>query len=215
VREHLAGAAASYRFRGSKLTWWTVTGPTQGKAAVYVGSRRIATVNNYAAAVHYRVARTFRHLGKGAHTLTVKALGRKGAKAGRGTFVSIDAFTVGTKRTNTPHLTSAWHRARASKFSGGHAATATLAGQAVSLRFRGTSITWTTLRNRSQGKARVYVDGVLKGTVDNYAATTLYKVRRVVRNLTDTVHTIRIVALGKHRKGGRGTTVTVDRFAIG
>ena len=81
--------------------------------------------------------------------------------------------------------------------------------------FRGRSFTWYTVRSRSQGKARIYVDGVLKATFDNYALATTYHVGRVVRGLTDKVHTVRIVVLGRHHKGATGNQVTVDRFAIG
>lgn len=215
VREHVKGATANWTFRGSRVTWWTVTGPRQGKAAVFIDGHRLKTVNTYATATHYRVARTLRHLGKGTHRLTIRVMGLKGAKAGKGTFVAVDGFTVGTKRTASPKLATAWRRVAGTRYFGSHATTANLAGQTVSLRFRGTSITWTTVRNRTQGKARIYVDGVLKATVDNYSSTARYKVRRVVTGLTDAVHTVKIVVLGKHRKASHGNTITVDRLVVG
>ena len=116
---------------------------------------------------------------------------------------------------SAPRLVTAWHRVAGSHFFGRHAASADLAGESVTLRFRGTSVTWTTMRSRTQGKAAIYVDGVRKAVVDNYSTTTRYNVRRLFRNLGDRVHTLRIVILGKHHKGGRGNIVTVDRFAIG
>jgi len=70
------------------------------------------------------------------------------------------------------------------------------------------------VRGPSQGKAQVWLDGVLKATVDNYAATTSYGVKRALTRLADKVHTLRIVVLGKHHTGGKGNTVTVDRFAV-
>jgi Bacterial Ig-like domain len=215
VRGHLARAQSSWKFRGKSITWWTVRGPAQGKATVFVDGHKKRTVNNYATANHYRVARTFKRLGRGQHTITIRVLGVKGAKAGKGTYVAVDAFTVGKKRTPTPKLVMSWHRARNSHFFSRHATVADLAGETVSLRFRGTSLTWTTIRNRSQGKAAIYVDGVRKGVWDNYSSTARYKVRRLIRHLSDKVHTVRIVVLGKHHKGGRGNTITIDRFAIG
>jgi hypothetical protein len=215
VTEHLAGAQASWTFRGKSITWWTVTGPAEGKATVYVDGHRKATVNNYRPETSYRVGRTFKHLGAGRHVLTIRVLGVKGNKSGTGTSVGVDAFTVGTKRTLSPRVGMSWHRLTGSSFFGRHAVVASLGGEAISLTFRGTSVAWTTVRNRTQGKAAIYIDGARKAIVDNYSTRSLSKVRRLVSGLSDSVHTLRIVVLGKHHKGGRGNNVTVDRFVIG
>lgn len=215
VREHLAGAAASYRFRGRAITWLTVTGPDQGKARVFVDGHRKGVVNNYAAARHFRIARTFRHLGTGAHVLTVRVLGLKGATAGRGTFVSIDAMKVGATVTKSPALAKTWRRIANAKLFGGHAAVANLAGETYVLKFRGTSVAWRTMTSRTQGKARVFLDGALKSTIDNYSASAKFRVARSLTGLADRLHTLRIVVTGTHHAGGRGTDVTVDGFRIG
>jgi hypothetical protein len=215
VREHLAGAQASYRFRGSSIKWLTVTGPTQGKALVRVDGHKQPVVNNYAASTHYRVARTFSKLGAGAHRLTITVLGRKGAKAGRGTFVSVDAFKVGTTVTKSPALAMTWRRAANTGFLGGHAAVGDLAGETFKLTFRGTSVTWRTLTSRTQGIAKIYLDGALKATIDNFSSTAKYRVARTLSKLVDRVHTLRIVVTGRHHTGGKGTQVTVDRVAVG
>lgn len=215
VREHRSGAQASYRFRGGSVSWLTVTGPTQGKALVRIDGHKKPVVNNYAAATHYRVARTFSKLGTGAHQLTITVLGREGARAGRGTFVSVDAFKVGQTVTKTPKLSATWKRIANTQLFAGHAATGDLAGESCSVVFRGVSVTWQTVTSRTQGIARVYVDGALKATVDNYSRTTRYHVARAVTGLLDGVHTLRIVVAGKHHAGGRGTKVTVDRIAVG
>ncbi|HET7311765.1 MAG TPA: hypothetical protein VFJ17_10625 [Mycobacteriales bacterium] len=213
--EHLGGAQATWAFRGRSITWWTVSGPTEGKAAVYVDGHRKAIVNNYAPEASYRVARTFKRLGAGRHVLTIRVLGVKGRQSGTGTSVGVDAFTVGKTRTNSPRLGMSWHKLSGTAYYGRHAVVANLKGEVISLTFRGTSIAWTTIRNRTQGKAAIYVDGVRKAIVDNYSTTSRTKVNRWVRGLTDSVHTVRIVVLGKHHKGGKGNNVTVDRFAIG
>jgi hypothetical protein len=215
VREHLAGAQASYRFRGSSITWMTVTGPTQGKALVRIDGHKKPVVDNYSASTHYRVARTFGKLGAGAHRLTITVLGRKGAKAGHGTFISVDAFKVGTTVTKSPALAMSWRRAANAGFFGGHAAVGDLAGETFKLTFRGTSVTWRTLTSRTQGIAKVYLDGALKATIDNFSSTAKYRVARTLSKLVDKVHTLRIVVTGKHHTGGKGTQVTVDRVAIG
>lgn len=215
VREHLAGASASWVFTGTSVTWWTVTGPSFGKAAVYVDGVRKATFDNYAIATHYRVARAVKGLSKARHTVTIRVLGVKGATAGKGTFVAVDGFTVGATRTVTPALTVAMRQLSSTHFRAGHARVMDLNGESVTLTFRGTSITWLTERATNQGRAAIYVDGVRMLVVDNYAAATSYGVKRTISKLADKVHTVKIVALGTHHKGGKGNQVTTDGFTVG
>jgi len=214
VREHLAGATASWVFNGTGVTWWTYTGPDQGKAAVYVDGVRKAIVDNYATAVHARVARIVKGLVNQRHTLRIVVLGVKGATAGKGTFVVIDGFTVGRTLTASPVLATTWRSVASSHLSAGRAYVADVAGAAVTFTFRGTSVSWLTMRAADQGIARVYLDGVLKATIDNYGATA-YAVSRTLSRLTDKVHTLKIVVTGTHRRGATGSVVTVDRFAVG
>jgi len=213
VREHLAGAQAVWSFKGTSVTWWTVTGPAQGRAYLYVdGARR--SVDNYAAKTHFRVARSVGKLANTTHRVRIVVRGLKGATAGKGTFISVDGFTVGATTTASPALATTWRHPANTHFSGHAASVADLAGSTVRLSFRGTGISWFTVRGPSQGKAQVWLDGVLKATVDNYAATTSYGVRRALTRLADKVHTLKIVVLGTHHAGGKGNTVTVDRFAV-
>jgi hypothetical protein len=214
VREHLAGAAASWSFTGTGVTWWTVTGPAYGKADIYIDGVRKKTVNAYATSRHFNVARTVSGLANSSHRLRIVVLGLKGNKSGVGTFVAIDAFTVGGTKTSSPVLSTTWRRIAGSHLSAGHAAVSDLANATLRLTFRGTGITWYTVTGVNQGKAAVFVDGVRKATFDNYATSTSYGVQRVVGNLTDGIHTVKIVVLGKHHKGGKGNRVTVDRVRV-
>ena len=212
--EHLPGASASYTFTGTAITWYTVKGRTQGVADVYVDGVKKATVNNYASTTAYRIPRTFTGLTNAKHTLKIVVRGIKGSTSGTGTFVAIDAMKVGTTLTVSPLLTMGWRVAPASAASGGALATADLAGQETSLTFRGTAIGWWTSTGRNRGIAKVYVDNVLKATVDNYASATTYNVRRLISGLSDGVHTIRVVVTGTHRSGATGNVVTLDRWTV-
>jgi len=214
VRANLSGSSASYTFTGSTLTWWTTTGKDQGKATVYIDGKKKATVNNYAAATHFKVARKYTKLGNKRHTVKIVVSGVKGAKSGTGTFITVDAFTVGTKRSNTPSLAMTLHSATSSHFSGRHATSDKLKGETISFTFRGTGIAFYTMKSRNQGKVAAYVDGVRKATFDNYSAKTGYGVKRSITKLSDKVHTLKLVVLGTHHKGGTGTWVTVDRFLV-
>ena len=214
VREHLAGATASWTFAGPAVTWWTVTGPAQGKAAVYVDGVRKAVVSNYAAATHYHVGRLLKGLANARHTIRITVLGLAGSTAGKGTFVAVDGFTVGRTLTASPALATSWRSLASSHFSGGRAIVADTAGETLTIVFRGTGISWVTMRGTYQGIAKVYLDGVLKATVDDYSTTTSYAVNRSLSRLADKVHTLKIVVTGTHHRGARGSLVTVDRFAI-
>jgi len=214
VTEHLAGASAAWTFTGSAVAWWTVTGPAQGKASVYVDGVRKAVFSNYASAPHYHVARAVRGLTSAKHTVKIVVLGVKGATAGTGTFVAVDGFTVGRTLTASPSLATTWRSLPSSHFSAGRAIVADRAGAVVTLVFRGTGISWITMRGVNQGIAKVYLDGVLKATIDDYGTTTTYGVSRSLSRLVDKVHTLKIVVTGTHHRGAKGSLVTVDRFAV-
>lgn len=213
--EHSGGAQMTYAFTGTSVTWYTVTGRSQGQAYVYVDGVRKAVVNDYAAATAYKVARTVSGLTNAKHVLRIYVTGLKGNAAGTGTYVSVDAVKVGATLTVTPSMDALWRKASAPGASGSTVATDDLAGASAWLTFRGTSVSWWTSTGRDRGKAQVYVDGVLKGTYDLYGASTAYNVKRLFSGLTNAVHTVKVVALGTHRAGATGSLVTVDRWTIG
>jgi hypothetical protein len=116
--ERLAGASASFTFRGRRVTWYTMTGPAQGKAEVEIDGRSKGTFDQYVSSTHFRVPRTFDGLVSGEHTITVTVLGRGSAKAGDRR-VSVDAFAVGHDVVANPALEVVWRVARAPEASNG------------------------------------------------------------------------------------------------
>lgn len=212
--EHLAHASVSSMFRGRRITWLTVTGPTQGKAEVAIDGRSEGTFNQYASTFHYRVGRTFEGLTKGDHTITITVLGRKGSTEGTGRQVAVDALQVGRKVIANPMLVATWRRAKSAGASGGSFAESDVAGASVSFRFWGTGVDWYTVRGPDQGRAQILVDGALLRTVDGYAATTTFGTARSIDGLTGGVHTLRIVATGTSRRAATGSLVSVDRFVV-
>src|SRR5262249_7942325 len=87
------------------------------------------------------------------------------------------------------------------------------AGDTVSFAFTGPTVTWTTVTGPIDGKAKVSIDGVSKGTVDLYPADFTFGVREEFTGLTNTQHTITISVLGKKNPSSFGTFVSVDGFA--
>ncbi|MDQ1604879.1 MAG: large repetitive protein, partial [Actinomycetota bacterium] len=142
--ERLHGASVSWSFRGTNLTWLTVTGKAYGRAKLYVDGVRKMSVSNYASTTHFKVARTVRGLSSGAHTVRILALGRKGSTHGTDTRVAVDAFRVGATLWTTPTLTGAFGGVKASGAWNGRYVHTDRRGASVKLIFRGTSVRWVT-----------------------------------------------------------------------
>ena len=211
--ERNPGAYATYRFTGSALNWYTILGPDQGKATITIDGHSKGTFDQYRSTTRYHSARIFTGLGSGTHTFVLRVLGTK-RSAATGTSVALDAFTVDGALDATPAAGYRWRFVHASAASGGQYTTSNLAGDNVYFTFAGPGIDWYTIAGPDQGIAKMYVDGGLKLTVDNYAASTTYNVARSLRNMEDTVHILRIVVQGKKRAASGGTNIAIDRFAV-
>jgi hypothetical protein len=214
VVEHRAGATASWTFTGTAVTWITATGPRSGRAQVWVDGVMKRAVNNYAAGAHWKVARSVSGLSAATHTVKIVVLGRKGAKGAGDTQVVVDGFKVGTTTAASPSLRLTWPRATSRKASGGAFVLADLAGASTTFRFRGTGVTWISASGPAFGKAAVFIDGKRVRVVDSWSATAKFKVGRSFTGLSDTVHTIRVKVLGRHRAASSGNTVVVDGWRV-
>jgi GH25 family lysozyme M1 (1,4-beta-N-acetylmuramidase) len=213
VVQNAAGATASYTFTGTSVTWFTVNGPAQGQASVWIDGRLRGVVNGYAPSVALRVPRAFRGLAPGNHTITVHVLGKKGSTAGTDTQVAIDAFQAGGKNVWNPSLVASWGRRRVGGASGGGVTVSDLARSDATLDFFGTGVQWHTVGGSDQGRAQIYVDGALVKTVDGYSATTTTVVRSIT-GLALGPHRLRIVVLGESRPAASDTNVSVDAFTV-
>jgi hypothetical protein len=214
AEDDVAGAAVSFAFTGTSVTWRTVTGPNQGKASVYVDGVLKKTVNAYSSKTKYKVAETVSGLSSRAHTIRVVVLGKKGATAATGDQVSVDAFVVGTHVTDQTNrkVVQTW-----SQHTGTPAATYVIdndAGATYTFSFRGTAVAWYTVVGPTMGKASIYVDGHLVSTVNNGASKLKANVARTVKGLTDAVHVLTIKVLGTHTSVSTGTNIAVARFVV-
>ena len=211
--DHVPGATASFAFTGKTVTWYTVTGPAQGKASVWIDGHAKGTFNQYAPSTSFKVARSFRHLASGDHTITIRALGTKGAKTATDTQVAVDAIEAGGKVVWSPALTFGWGKAKNAAASGGDVAVSDLPGSTATFAFYGTGVDWQTARGPHQGRAEIYVDGALRKTVDNYAGSPAVVVRSIT-GLTLGMHELRIVVLGQARPAADGSQISIDTFTV-
>jgi hypothetical protein len=200
-------------FPGRSVTWYTATGPAQGKAEVLIDGRSKGVFDQYAPRADFKVARTFTKLDAGWHTIEIRVLGRH-AQAASDAQVAVDAFGFGGDVVRSPSGTVTWRTADVAGASGRTVAITDTARASVSVSFRGTGVQWMTVRGPSQGRAAIFVDDVLVRTVDNYADAPTTNVARAVTGLADGVHTLRIVALGQSRPKAEAALVTVDAFIV-
>lgn len=213
VVERTEGARATFAFTGGSVTWFTITGPAMGRAAVSIDGVPVGTFDQYAAAPAFAVERRFTGLGAGPHAITIRVLGRGSASADD-TQVVVDAFEAAGDRVANPPLESTWGPTSSSRASGGAFASSDLRHASATFVFRGTGVQWITVRDRRQGRAEVYVDGALVRTVDNYAASPAFGVVRSITGLAAGLHELRIVVLGEGRRAALGTFVSIDGFSV-
>ena len=202
------GAAAVASFRGGPVVWHTLRGPGAGVAQVSIDGHGAGIVDLAAPRTHL-ASIGFRGIGAGAHVIRVTVL--RGRTAG----VAVDGFGVlGGGRVPDEDISYRWMSRHAGGASGGSYVANEDAGAAVRFRFRGTAIRWLTTRGPDQGRAEVFVDGSLRATYSEYAPSREFGVSRTIGNLSDAVHTIRIVVVGTSRPAATAAFVSVDGFEI-
>jgi hypothetical protein len=216
VREDRSGAEAVYRFTGSKISWITMMGPKQGKAAVLIDGVPQGTINRYAKERIFGARWTFGGLSDEQHTLVIKALGTSASRA-RGTYVVIDGFQVthgGSKHLDKRQrgTTYGFGSVELADAFGGSYQRSHTRGAAVKVRFEGTGLLWRTVYGWDQGFAEIYVDGALWRTVKNFRKADAFSATRSIWGLDPGAHTVRIVVLGKAPEKAAGDDIAIDGF---
>jgi hypothetical protein len=213
VVEHRAGATASFGFSGGSITWYTAIGPAAGKASVRIDGEVRGTFDLYARNGALRTGHSFNGLGSGAHTITIRVLGRHQGSATDAQVV-VDAFRVGGDLIANPELSAAWGTMASAHASAGSLRSSDLARSTVELTFSGTAVDWLTSRGPDQGRAEISIDGLVVRTVDNYAARPAFGVVRSITGLSAGVHTLRIEVLGTARHASDDELISVDGFSV-
>ena len=107
-----------------------------------------------------------------------------------------------------------WLLKTASAYGGSYQADY-LQGASLSFGFTGRNFTWYTIVGPNQGLAVISIDGIGRGTQNNYAPTTTYRVGRLFRGLSSGYHRVTIRVLGqKGSPNATGTWISVDAFAV-
>jgi hypothetical protein len=105
-----------------------------------------------------------------------------------------------------------WAITRSSVFWGGQAKASSSAGARATISVTGRSVEWVARKGPTRGRAQVYVNGVLKATVDLYASTYLNK--RVVWAATWSTSATRTISIRVLGTSGR-PRVELDAIVVG
>ncbi|SPF45627.1 exported hypothetical protein [Candidatus Sulfopaludibacter sp. SbA4] len=224
------GSQAKFTFTGTGVNWIGYRDQWSGIAQVYVDGVLKGTVDTYSAnALAQTVVYSVSGLSNASHTLTINVTGTMDANSA-GEWVWVDAFDVTVPTPQTPSSTpyrieqnnsaivysgGTWYTNTTAPCSGGSCVLAMDTNARATVTFTGTGVKWIAYRDQWSGKAEVFVDGVLKATVDTYANPAKGQAAMYTASgLTEGIHTLTIVVLGSHDKVSGGSWVWVDAFDI-
>ena len=220
IVERVAGSRAELTFTtsaGQTVSIYGIRLPSGGYAAVYLDGKHVATPSFYAATAGRRRVYVSGPLTAGTHTISIRPLGTKPG-ASSNSWVAIDNLVVGGSSKQETSLEQRFRRVSTTSAYGGSydamtqvSATDTTPAQ-VRLTFVGTGIKVYATKTSTSGRARVYIDGVLKTTVNLRSSSTSYKALVYSTTVALGVHTLRIEAVGTST--GAGSSVNLDRIAI-
>ncbi len=218
------GAAFYLQLLGTTFRWVGQRGPARATGTVLVDGVPRATVDTYAP--EYRsqeVLVALDDLGPGAHQVEVRLVGANPAATGDPALV-IDAVEVealpGVPAVVRVEETSAaasfsgpWFRWEHPSQSGGAAMIAPGAGCSARVSFGGSTFRWIGQRGPARGVAEVAIDGVVRATVDTYAAA--YRSGEVlfgVSDLTGGPHVAELRWVGANPAVVGAPALVVDAF---
>ncbi|MBI5232539.1 MAG: hypothetical protein HY876_10305 [Coriobacteriales bacterium] len=214
-----SGKKITVPFRGSSVTWYGTKGRSFGKGKVYIDGVYRATVDLYASSTYYnRALYTRSGLSDGPHTLAIVVSTSKNSRS-TGRRLDVDSFGIkgtspGVNQEDSKAVFAGdWAAATGASYSGAACKSSESTTATATYTFYGTGVTWLGTRSTASGKAQVYVDGVLKATVDLWAGRTTYA-RRIfaTSGLPKGTHAVQIVPVGTHNAVATGNAVAVDAF---
>jgi hypothetical protein len=126
-----------------------------------------------------------------------------------GTTIRIEENGAGVTRS-----AGHWYDNVRTYHSGGNAILAMDTGAWVQLAFKGVGAKWIGYRDEWAGIARVYVDGVLKATIDTAGTGQSKQVLYTVDNLADANHTLKIEVTGSIGPSSTAPWVWIDGFDV-
>lgn len=220
IVSRLAGSRAEHTFTataGQTISVYGIRMPDGGYADIYLDGVKKATPSFYAATATRARVYLSPALSAGTHTISIRPLGTKPA-ASSNSWVAVDNVAVGATVTQQSALRQIFRRVSSASAYGGsyESITQSTATDTTPAQFRltmvGTGFKVYATKTSTSGKARVYVDGVLKATINLNSASTVYKALVYSTTLAPGQHVIRIEAVGTST--GANSAVNLDRITV-
>jgi hypothetical protein len=206
----------------TSFKWITYRGPDQGKANILVDGVVKATIDLYRTTAQWQYLVEIKGLTNAKHTVVIKALNAK-SPASSGNWVVVDGFKVGsmTYNDNTINVSysdlfsyGSWlGKVQQSGPRFGAYRISSVKNASMKFSFTGKQFVWVTARGPLYGKAAIYVDGVLKKTVDLYRSAQQWQYRVNV-SLAYGNHNVEIRVLHTKNPISKGFGVISDGFEI-
>ena len=225
VYSRWAGEWLEVKFYGTNIVWFGPKQPNYGIAEVYIDGVSKGTVDCYASDAYKTSEAAIWESGAladGLHTLRIRVTGTKRA-ASTSTIVVVDRFEVeggapkaymvrndemsGTfsgswiKGNNSAYIAKAYHYSRYP--------TATF-----TMTFNGTRVAWIGPKTGQYGRAKVYIDDVLQGTVSQYGTMAWRAKVWESSSLSAGSHTIKIVPTGTKDAASASTIIVIDAIDV-
>jgi hypothetical protein len=219
IVDRLAGSRAELTFTataGQTVSVYGIRRPDGGYADVYLDGVKKATPSFYAASTTRARVYLSGALAAGKHTISIRPTGTKPA-ASAGSWVRVDNTLVGATTTQETGLKQGFRTiAAASALDGSYDQVVQKSGDTTPAQFRvtgvGNGIKVFATKTSTSGSARIYVDGVLKATVNLNAASTTYKALVYSAAFALGTHTVRVEAVGTAT--GANSAVNLDRITF-
>src|SRR5262245_52429942 len=204
IVSRLAGTQANLSFTataGQTVSLYGIRVARGGYADVYLDGVKKATASFYAATTARARVYLSAALSAGTHTISIRPLGTKPAGSS-GTAVPVDDVEIGATVKQESSLIQTFRRDSAASAWGGsydvinHVTDGDTTPPRFRLTFVGTGVKVYVTKTSPSGTARVYVDNVLKATVNLHSASTVYGALVYSGTVALGVHTVRIEAVG-------------------
>jgi SpoIID/LytB domain protein len=226
------GSTVKATFRGTSISWIGPKASSYGQAEIWLNGVKQPMVSQYTPSTSaQQVVWSVSGLPEGEHTIVIRVAGTREA-ASSGNLIVVDAFDVANE--NLPDLSGTglpftgqaeetdpairyvgtWHSGTNPAHSGNGYRYARDPDTYAIIEFTGTAIYWIGPKHASYGTADVYLDGVKRGTVSQYAPSTTFQ-QKVwsATGLSSGTHTLVIRATGTKEAASSGNTIVLDAFA--
>lgn len=208
-------------FDGTSVKWIGMKAYNRGYAGVYIDGVLQATVDEYApGTVPQQILYSATGLSPGSHAIKVVDTGTKDSSSS-GYYVDLDGFVTGSSlaytNDNSASVTYSGSWTYSNTVTGAYANDmhwSSVTGNYEQMTFTGTSVEWIGMKAYNRGYADIYIDGVLKSSVDEYGpGTQPLQILYTATGLSAGSHTIKVVVKGTKNPSSSGYYVDLDAFA--